>query len=104
MDAILFDVWASQYIGWYDGRCDFSFAIRSPQLAEGTIDGDTSVTRSVKFDDKVEIRTVPRYADILDNIGDLFYSGVDVARFKNEFKIERIQQQQWRERLLALGI
>ena len=51
----------------------------------------TSSRRSVTFADTVNIITVSRYAD-KDNIGDLFYNGVDVARFKHELKMERRMQ------------
>ena len=51
----------------------------------------TSSCRSVTFADTVNIITVSRYAD-KDNIGDLFYNGVDVARFKHELKMERRMQ------------
>ena len=61
----------------------------------GLYDDDISLSstssRSVTFADTVNIITVSRYAD-KDNIGDLFYNGVDVARFKHELKMERRMQ------------
>lgn len=50
-----------------------------------------SSCRSVTFADTVNIITVSRYI-WQDNIGDLFYNGVDVARFKHELKMERRMQ------------
>lgn len=56
----------------------------------------TSSVLSVKFADNVvsDIITVPRYAD-KHNVGDFFYSVIDLARFREEFKMERMR---WWER------
>mmetsp|Transcript_6948 Transcript_6948/g.10144 ORF Transcript_6948/g.10144 Transcript_6948/m.10144 type:complete len:168 (+) Transcript_6948:203-706(+) len=108
-----FNDWADQFIG----TCDFSFAI--PKFAQGTnqqqeetsaymVDDDTfyssvgyydedsltstSSCRSVTFSDNVECHTVARYID-QENRRDLFYSGADVQRFKQEFKMERMHSQ-----------
>ena len=115
-----FNDWANQYVG----TCDFSFAIpKCPHgpnrhCAEETsfymVDDDTldttlgydensltstSSCRSVKFSENVECHTVARYID-QDNRGDLFYSSTDVARFKHEFKMERMQwsTSYWKEK------
>jgi hypothetical protein len=47
----------------------------------------TSSCRSVTFADTVNIINTDS-----SNIGDLFYNGVDVARFKHELKMERRMQ------------
>ena len=98
--------WANQYFG----VCDFSFAIAkgpSRRCAEraslrmvddttyfaGYDDNSlvsTSSGRSVTFSDDVECHTVSRYID-KKNRGKLFYSSTDVARFKYEVKLEKIQ-------------
>ena len=121
-----FNDWADQYIG----TCDFSFAI--PKFSKRTsqhcakeetsdymVDDDTfnlsleydedsltstSSCRSVTFSESVECHTVARYID-QENRRDLFYSGADVARFKQEFKIEKMQlsKSYWLERSVSLN-
>lgn len=108
-----FNDWADQFMF----TCDFSFAI--PKFAQGTkqhcteeetymVDDDTfyssvgyydedsltstSSCRSVTFSENVECHTVARYID-QENRRDLFYSGADVQRFKQEFKMERMHSQ-----------
>jgi len=119
MEAI-FNDWASHYVG----SCDFSFAVaKCPHgpnrdcgdetssfymVDDDTLDtvgydenslASTSSSRSVKFADNVvsDIIEVPRYIDN-DNRRDLFYSGVDIAQFKYEFKMERMH---WWERVIG---
>lgn len=110
-----FNDWADQFIG----TCDFSFAIPKFAQAQGTkqhyteeevymVDDDTfyssvgyydedsltstSSCRSVTFSDNVECHTVARYID-QENRSALFYSGADVQRFKQEFRMERMHSQ-----------
>mmetsp|Transcript_21018 Transcript_21018/g.34460 ORF Transcript_21018/g.34460 Transcript_21018/m.34460 type:complete len:163 (+) Transcript_21018:226-714(+) len=110
------------------GTCDFSFAI--PKFLNGqnqhcaetsvlalvdddaydsiVVYDDNSLTsstscRSVKFKEDVQCHTVTRYID-QENRGDLFYSSTDVARFKQEFKIERMHSSKsyWRGKSVSL--
>ena len=90
----------------YIGTCDFSFAIPKHCANETSVwvDDDSydsnvgydeysstssASCRSVKFKENVETHTVERYID-QENRGDLFYSSSDLARFREEFKMERM--------------
>ena len=90
----------------YIGTCDFSFAIPKHCANESSVwvdddwydsnvgydeNSSTSSTscRSVTFKEEVETHTVERYID-QENRGDLFYSSSDLARFREEFKMERM--------------
>lgn len=90
----------------YIGTCDFSFAIPKhfPLCANESsvwVDDDRYVgydeysstssasCRSVTFKENVETHTVERYID-QENRGDLFYSSSDLARFREELKMERM--------------
>lgn len=114
----------------YIGTCsDFSFAI--PKFLNGpnqhcadktsvlvSVDDDTydsnvgydedSLTsstscRSVKFKKDVERHTVARYID-QENRDDLFYNSTDVAKFKQEYKMERMHssKRNWRGKSVSL--
>lgn len=82
----------------YIERTSFFEGFSIHDITEETADNDTSSVdscscRSVSFADNVvsEVRTVPRYEQ--ESKSELFYNKIDMMRFRQEARLERMQVQ-----------